>query len=325
MFETLCNMRKLLTILAVILSYGAVAQTNLYLNFPPKVGGNDLTLNTTVQDLNGTAFKVDNFMYYISNIHIYHDGGQDLDLSDTVILVRAEDHNIFMGAFNVTNIESIDFGVGVPQAINHLDISQYSEDNPLSWQSPSMHWGWTAGYKFMLCDGYGDDTGDGNPTTLFQLHDLGDQNYQYQSMSVVPTINPTNIQITINCNLDEWLWGADPGTVGVQHGDAGINASTMANVNSRNVFEIPGDAGVIDLEEGTVTFVNDGNDIVVNWKDVPGAAKYQFIDVNGRVVGSENITSGEGSVRFANQKSGSYFFYILAKDGTLINKIQVLK
>lgn len=319
-------MKKIITSTLLLFASFSISQTNLYLNFPPKVGGNDLMLNTVVNDLNGTAFKVDNFMYYISNIHIYHDGGQDLDLSDTVILVRAEDHNIFMGAFDVTNIEAIDFGVGVPQAINHADISQYSEDNPLSWQTPSMHWGWTSGYKFLLVDGWGDDSGNGDPTALFQLHDLGDANYKYVSLpTVVGTVNPTNITVTINCNLDEWIWGANPGTTGVQHGEIGINASTMTNVNTRTVFESPADAGVSEYTQGEIHFQVEAGNVLVTWKDVAGANAYQMIDSNGKIISTGSVNSTNGSTSFSNVKSGMYFFYMFAKDGTLLNKIQIVK
>jgi hypothetical protein len=318
-------MKNLIAGICVLLTTAVFGQTNLYLNLPPKVGGNDFYLNTTYQDLNGTAFEVDAFMYYISNIHIIHDGGQELDLSDTVIIVKPDEYNFFLGAYNVTSIESIDFGVGVPQELNHLDIAQWPTDHPLSWQSPSMHWGWTAGYKFMLCDGYGDGTGDGNPNELFQLHDLGDANYQYVSMAVIPTINPTNITVTINCNLDEWLWGADPGTVGVQHGTTGINASTMTNVSTRNVFEVPGDAGIKDIEEGEITFHSIGEDLMVNWSDVAGAEGLRLIDMSGKTISERSVTSGNGNETFSNINSGTYFFYMYSKDGTLLNKIQILK
>ena len=63
-------MNKFLQVLVVFASFNSMAQTNVYLSFPPKVGGNDLVLGDIVQDLNGVDMKIDDFNWYLSNIRI---------------------------------------------------------------------------------------------------------------------------------------------------------------------------------------------------------------------------------------------------------------
>ncbi len=300
------------------------SQTTLHLMFPPKIGGNDLVTGNVYQDLNGVSMSVDNFCYYISDIHIYHDGGQHLDLSDTVVLIKDNAFDIYMGVYNFTNVESIDFGVGVPQDVNHSDISLYDESDPLSWQSPSMHWGWTSGYKFMLCDGYGDGTGDGNPESLFQLHNLGDANYKNVSMPVVPTQYPSHTAVVINCNLDEWIFGANPGSTGVLHGTTGLNASTMNNVETRSVFEQGADASLSNLtKEGNVIFYSEGENLNFKWSNIAGAKSFKIIGANGSLI-SEGNTNGNGETSVMNVAKGSYFIFLLDENGNHLNSIKAL-
>jgi hypothetical protein len=320
-------MKNLLLLASLLFALFSKAQTDVNLYFPPKVDGNDLILNTNVQSLSGAEMSIDFFNYYISNVHIIHDGGQDLDLSDTVFIVTVADPILELGMLDVTNIESIDFGVGVPQSVNHEDISQYDESNPLSWQDPSMHWGWSSGYKFLLVNGYGDSNNDGTADELFQIHSLGDANYKNVSMTVIPTVGPTQTTIVINCNLDEWLHGFNPGNVGIHHGTTGVNASAMNNVDNRPVFTLPGNASLDKpLEtDGTITYSINNEFVTFNWNDIQNVAQFRLIDLSGKVINEGQATEFSGSYNAEIQRSGSYFFYLMDSNGSIIKQIQVIR
>lgn len=320
-------MKKIVSLLSIVFVLNVNAQLDIYLDFPPRVDGNYLTLNTDVVSLNGVAMNITYFNYYISNVHIIHDGGQNLNLSDTVFIVKTDAHTLFLGNLNVTNIESITFGVGVPQTPNHADISQYSLDNPLSWQDPSMHWGWSSGYKFMLCDGYGDSNNDGTPDALFQLHNLGDANYKNVSMAVIPTAFPTHTTIVVDCNLDQWLFGINPGTVGVSHGTTGVNATVMNNVDNRPVFTLPGNAGIQQATEtaGTLTYSINNESILFNWNEVEDVEAYKLMDISGKVIESGKASAFNGNLSTSLQTGGTYFFYLLAGNGSIVKHIQIVR
>jgi hypothetical protein len=116
---------------------------------------------------NGKTFKLDHFDYYVSNVQLTYDGGQTV-LIDSVFLVEPQSHTLLLGNFNLSQIEKINFMVGVPKPRNlqsgsqAIDISLYPENHPLSFQSPTMYWGWQFGYMHMIIGGYADDNGDGS-------------------------------------------------------------------------------------------------------------------------------------------------------------------
>jgi len=318
-------MNRLITFIFICFGFSSLAQNNLFLTFSPKNAGVDLALNTNIQNLSGIVMKIDDFNYYISNIHIIYDGGQDLDYSDTVLLVTASDHVFKLDEINVPNIEQINFSVGVPQDINHNDITLYPLDHYLSFQTPSMHWGWTSGYKFLLVDGWGDGTGDGNPESLFQLHNVGDANFKNVQLPVVATYTPTQTDIFINCNLDEWIYGVNPGSLGALHGETGLNASTMNNVNSRVVFEQPATAVVSELNKNsTLFFTNTETTLSVTWKDMTGIASYQLVDMSGKIIVKENNNSINDIISIENPKKGSYIFTTFDENGGILNTINVV-
>ena len=318
-------MTKLFTLLFIGFGFTSLAQNSLFLTFSPMNAGVDLVLNSNIQDLNGVVMKVEDFNYYISNIHVIYDGGQDLDYSDTVLLVTATANVFKLDEVDVPNIEQINFSVGVPQDINHLDISLYPLEHFLSWQTPSMHWGWTSGYKFLLVDAWGDGTGDGNPESVFQLHDLGDANFKNVQLPAVGTYSPTQTDIFINCNLDEWIYGTDPGSTGVLHGTSGLNATTMSNVNSRVVFEQPTTAGVTELNENsTLYFINAETTLTVTWKDMTGIASYQLIDMSGRTIVKENTSIINNTISIDNPTKGSYIFTAFDEKGGILKTINIV-
>lgn len=319
-------MKKILyTVLSFVVCSNAIAQSTLSLNFHPKSNGQDLFLNQIAQDINGNDMTISAFNYYISNIHVIYDGGQDLDLSDTILLVKTDAGSFDMGQYDVPNIEQVNFSVGVPQDINHLDITLYPTGHFLSFQSPSMHWGWTSGYKFLLVDGRADDNGDGTPTKLFQLHDVGDANFKNFQLPTVATYTPNQTLIHINCNLEQWLYGANINTLGVQHGSTGINATTMNNVNDRAVFESPLTAEIAELSKvGDLFFIKKDSYIEINWKDISGASSYKLVDLSGKVIASEKTVKNTGKYQTSNLPSGGYIFNISDENGVTLNSIKVI-
>jgi hypothetical protein len=320
-------MKLLSTLIIISSSLISFTQGNVYLSFKPKCTGNDLVLGATVQDLNGSSMKIDHFNYYISNIHIIYDGGQDMDFSDTILLVKADAHTFLLDNLNISNVEQINFSVGVPEAINHLDITQYPIGHFLSFQTPSMHWGWTSGYKLLLIDGYGDSNGDGIPENLFQLHNLGDNNFKNIQLPIVATYgNDSQLDIVVNCNLDEWIYGTYPGTIGVNHGSSGVNESTMNNVNNRRVFTAPSNASINDVSDvGEIYFVNQLDGVRVTWKEMSSIHSYEMIDVSGKTIAKSKDSNVNQTVLINNVSSGSYIFTTFNKAGKILNTINLVR
>lgn len=169
-------MKKIITsIFALLVVLATNAQTNVILNIEHLLKDKAFSYNQAATTNMGTNFSATRLQYYISNISIIHDGGTVTPATGVYILVDAANDVIKdLGQYNVTTIEGIKFSIGVNQPVNNQDPTQWPSNHPLSPQVPSMHWGWTAGYRFIAMEGKeGASLSNG-----FELHALGN-NYYY--------------------------------------------------------------------------------------------------------------------------------------------------
>lgn len=326
-------MKKIITSF-IALCFGAISfsQQNVFITLAPKVAGSDMTIGTDLTNLSGVTFNLEYFDYYLSNLHVIHDGGQDLDLSDTVFLIEPTNYVLYLGYLNVTNIEQINFGVGVPNNLNTqsgseaIDISSYPIGHPLSFQDPSMHWGWTSGYTHMIIGGQADSNTDGIPDAIFQLHNLGDNNYLPFQLPVIQTQSSINkIDVFVNCNVDVWLTNIPIETVGISHGTANENQLIMNNVLVRPVFTQSMNASILSNsnEIGTLTFSRENATLTISWKNMTNINNYALIDVSGKKMKTGAISDQNGNVIIDNLSEGIYQFIVYDENSTKLNSIKV--
>ncbi len=309
------------------------SQKNVFITLSPKVANTDLLIGADLMNLNGIVFNLDYFDYYLSGLHIIHDGGQDLDLSDTVFIVEPNNYVLYLGFLNVTNIEQMNFAVGVPPNLNTqdgvdaFDISAYPLGHPLSFQDPSMHWGWTSGYTHMIIGGQADSNTDGIADAIFQLHNLGDNNYLPFQLPVIQTQSSINkIDVFVNCNVDVWLTNIPIETVGISHGTTNENQLIMNNVLARPVFTQSMNASLLSNsnEIGTLTFSRENATLTISWKNIININHYELIDVSGKKVKTGAISDQVGNVVFDNFSEGIYQFIVYDENLTKLNSIKVL-
>jgi hypothetical protein len=321
-------MKNLFLFCVMLIVFKTVAQNNhVYVNIIPHVESNTFISGEILSDLNGISFDIDYFNYYLSNLHLIHDGGQDLDLSDTVFLVKMEDHLLDLGMQNVQSIEAIQFSIGVPDDLNHLDISTYHMEHPLGAQSPSMHWGWSAGYAFMIIGGSGDNTSDEILDVIYEIHCLGDDNFKNVSVNTTATqTSNEQLDVTLFCNVDQWIAGADPGNVGSVHSLNGIVTTVMNNVNDRDVFVSPENAEIQTLTktEGNLIVVNRPNEVEVNWSEIENGKFFNLVDVQGRVINTDLIQNKIGAIQFTDLSKGTYQFMVLNENGEQLNSVRFI-
>jgi hypothetical protein len=324
-------MKKILVLLIIGLSPVSRGQKNIFLTINPKVNGADLQLMTNFTNLDGTAFKLDHFDYYLSGIHLIHDGGQDLDLSNLIFLVEPENYVLYLGYIEVNQIEAIQFSVGIPPNLNTssgsdaVDISTYPSNHPLSFQEPSMYWGWTSGYMHMIVGGYADQNFDGEPDNLFELHNLGDANYRSVQLNINPTNTEVNqLDIYLNCNIENWIKDIAIESAGIVHGSSGLNMEIMKNIETEAVFTQSALAGVVELiiELGTLSHFRDQVFSKVIWKEMVGANQYNLINSEGRLIAQGKINFSNGEIVFDELPQGVYYFSIYDLNQNLLNSFQ---
>lgn len=320
-------MKKGLLIASVLIQFVSLSQTPFKLIFSPKVEGLDFELNQVVTDKNGKKMSIDHFDYYISHLHIIHDGGQDLNLADTVFLVEFDNYILDLGVLNVNQVESIQFGVGVPAELNHTDITAYPANHPLSFQDPSMQWGWSAGYMHMIVGGLSDGDNNQIPESYFEIHNLGDGNYYEIEVPVGEVLEQDNSKsINLDCNLDTWIGTTDLANNGIQHGENGVNFNVMKNVSMRPVFTADANANVEqkNVLSGKLYFTKNANSTSVKWSEVPDLFEYKLIDANGALIQQNKISGSSGEVSFFEIKTGVYFIEFYTKNNQLINKLKII-
>ncbi|MBM3185223.1 MAG: T9SS type A sorting domain-containing protein [Bacteroidetes bacterium] len=326
-------MKKLLVLHAIFLiTFFAQAQKNVFLDVAPMYQNTNLEMNVNYTAWNGKTFKLDHFDYYLTNVELTYDGGQTI-LIDSVFLVEPQNHTLLLGNFNISQIETIKFIVGVPKPLNTqagsqaIDISLYPENHPLSFQSPSMYWGWAAGYMHMIIGGFADDNGDGNLEAYFELHNLGNQN---QKLVEFPTIIQTNtssnqIDIFMNCQVDRWINNIPLSTVGVLHGETGNNATILNNVLTQDVFIQPANASIESLNTNSkIYFQNHGEGITVFWTEIKDLNQIRVFDLNGRSIKQIKTNMKNGSFQLDHLQNGYYLIQFYNENNRLIGSLNAV-
>ena len=296
-------MKKLILALFVMIGFGLQAQTDVYFNIEHFLGATPFAFNTTGSNNINQDFQVTRLEYYIAEIKLIHDGGTETVVPDFWLLVDASSPvNHLLGSFNVTNLEAIEFGIGVENAYNHLDPASYSVFHPLGPKSPSMHWGWSSGYRFLAMEG----KSGSNMSLTFEIHALGDLNYHYVSLPTAGVNTGSEININIDADYEMALKGISVSSGPLSHSETGISATALLNFNS-DVFAIGAgapnginnisSASVVNLypnpSTGTVNIDLDNN--------VSGNVEVVVLDVRGQVVLRKEVTGANNSnVTIAN-------------------------
>lgn len=326
-------MKKTILFILVFISVNQIfSQKNLFLKISPMFQNASLEMNTNYTSWDGKTIKFDHFDYYLSDIQIIHDGGQMI-LIDSVFLVEPQNHTLYLGVHNVSQIEEISFLIGVPKPLNTqagsqaIDISLYPENHPLSFQTPSMYWGWQAGYMHMILGGYADDNGDGNLEAYFEMHNLGNLN---QKLVTFPNIIQTNtssnqIDIFMNCQLDRWIHNISLSTVGISHGETGLNANILNNVLTEVVFIQPANASVENLKANSkIYFQNQNEGIIVFWSDITDLNQIRVFDLNGRSIKYIESKMKSGSFQLDHLQSGYYLIQFYNENNRLIGSLNAV-
>jgi hypothetical protein len=308
------------------------SQKNIFLEISPMFQNANLEMNTNYTSWDGKTIKFDHFDYYLSDVQIVHDGGQ-LILIDSVFLVEPQNHTLYLGGHNVNQIEQISFIVGVPKPLNTqsgssaIDISLYPENHPLSFQSPSMYWGWQAGYMHMIMGGFADDNGDGSLEAYFEMHNLGNLNQQFVEFPGVIQTNTSNNQIDIllNCQVDRWIHSITLSTVGILHGETGQNATILNNALTEEVFIQPANASIESLNTNSkIYFQNHSEGISIFWKEINDLNQIVVSDLNGRLINKINSNFESGNFQLNDLQNGYYLIQFYNENNRLIGSLNAV-
>jgi hypothetical protein len=320
-------MRILFLTLLLSTAISSWAQKNIFLNLTPLFGNQTFALNQTFIGNDGIAVQIQDFNYYLSDVKIFHDNGQQTNLPTSIWLVTPTQHSLYLGYLAVEQIDSINFTIGVPKRYNTQagalaqDISTYPETHPLSFQSPSMYWGWSFGYMHMITGGKADSNNDGVPNANFELHNLGNNNQQSVTLPTIHTTTGSQTDLFYNCHIDRWLNQMPLSSVGVLHGETGLNQSVMQNVNTQDVFTLSPAATIQENHNLFVSWKQNTSEVTIQGLHNLSIKNYQVFSNTGQKVLDHQVNTPSASVPLEQLQSGLYLIRTELNNG----KTQVIR
>ncbi|MCW7479768.1 MbnP family copper-binding protein [Leptospira kanakyensis] len=210
-------------------------QQPVNLNFEALVGGQSVTFNDTNLTVDGKTVKFKDFRYYISEVKLIRADGSTADVTldnefnwqnsgvalvDFETIKTSDTRNKVTGSVLSGNYSGIQFTVGVPDVLNHLDRTTASA--PLN--IGSMTWAWSSGYKhanieFSINNDAGYTQFHLGSTTCNAAPNYGCTKKYRASIQLSGEINPSNQKIVLD--VDKLLVGySSAGAVSCMPGTA---------------------------------------------------------------------------------------------------------
>jgi hypothetical protein len=330
-------MKRLSTLLLLLIAFsaGVFAQANnqVVCSFDHKAGANAMVLDQTVFTIwNNKKVKLTRAEFYISEVELHHPDGTMMPLTDQYILVNAlnptADYPV--GSWPIESAHGATLHLGVPQAVNHNDPAALPSSSPLSPQNPTMHWGWSAGYRFMAIEGMVDNNNDGVPETLFEFHNLGDA--LYKTVELTGQQDAANGVLHLHFVLDYIQLFKNMAMTGtlIQHGSAAINNTMMTNAATQNFIAMAAVSATQQVESNSLNIKampNPANAETILEYNLPatGAISMNLTNALGQTVRTFSDLSAAGNVRLetAALPEGIYQ-YSFYENGSLLARKQLI-
>jgi hypothetical protein len=297
------------------------AQKDVFLNIEPLFGTQPFALNQNFVGNDGIAVNIEHFNYYLSDIKLFHDNGLQTNFPTDIWLLTPEQHSLYLGNININQLDSINFTVGVPKRYNTQsgalaqDISTYPDSHALSFQSPSMYWGWAFGYMHMIIGGKADSNNDGVPNAYFEMHNLGNNNQQSVTLPSIQTNTGNQIDLNYTCNVDRWLNQMPLSSVGVLHGDTGLNQQILQNVNSQEVFALAANANTQENNPALFAIMQTDSEFTFSTKNNQTIKNYIVFSNSGQKICEVSSKDTKATIALEPLQSGIYLVTVETDNG----------
>ncbi|MEL6659484.1 MAG: MbnP family protein [Bacteroidota bacterium] len=290
------------------------AQTNVTLNIHHLLGEQNFRLYTLATNNLGNEFDFSRLEYYLAEISLIHDGGQETMIEDRYILVdgafaTSED----LGAFDITNLEAIRFHIGVDAARNYSDPATYDMDHPLAPQFPSMHWGWVSGYRFLAIEG----KSGANLGEVWQIHALLEENYHQTEVLIDRTAVDGQLTIDLDADYLRGLDNIDLDDGVISHGGFGDAKVAIENYrdyvftasdNITNTQDLVVADERFSITPNLITRGQSPQFLVENPQSI--TYEVQVTGANGQVLSGVQRIAVDEQVMMPNLQAGIYFLRI---------------
>ncbi|MBC7777017.1 MAG: T9SS type A sorting domain-containing protein [Phycisphaerae bacterium] len=311
-----------------VLTSTAFAQTNqVVFSFDHKAGADSMVLNQTVFSIwNNKKVLLTRAEFYISEVEIHHPDSTMVPLTDQYLLVDAKNPTaeFDLGAWPVETAHGVTLHLGVPQSANHNDPAGYPANHQLAPQNPTMHWGWSAGYRFMAIEGKVDNNGDGVPETVFEFHNLFDE--LYRSLELTGMKEAQNGVLHLHFVLDYAQLFKNMVMTGtlIQHGKFASNIAMMNNAATQNFVTMVGTSTTHEVESNSLNIKVSPNpansETMLEYTlSASGSLDLMLTNTLGQTVRNLSGISASGTVRLETASlSEGIYYYAFYKNGHLL-------
>jgi len=317
-----------LFVVASVLSAQTTNQVKI--SFEHKAGSGFMALGHAVFPIwNNKNVRINRAKFYISEIEIHHSDNGSTLLSDQYLLVDAGDPLVEfdLGAWPVDASQAITLHVGVPPSVNHLDPTTYPASHPLAPQNPTMHWGWAAGYRFLVIEGEVDNNNDGVPETIFEYHSVGDELYKAVELAGLKTAENGVLHLNFVLDYAKLFNNMTMSGNVIHHGATTMNVSMMNNSAEAGFITMPAVSANHDVSANSLNLSASPNpfsgETLIRY-ELPASGLLTLVVTNalGQPVHTFNNLPAIGSVRFekGNLPAGVYQYAFYENKGLLARK-----
>ncbi len=332
-------MKKIiLSALSLLLILGTLslnAQNNVSLEIVHALGTKAFAFGTESETPESVQFDLHRLEYYMSEITLVHDGGQEIIVPDVWVLANASESSLIdLGSLSIDELEGLRFSIGVDPEHNNLDPSTYDPSHPLAHKNPSMHWGWTAGYRFVAMEGNGGPQFD----QLFEIHALGNKNYFEVDIPITMSAENGDINPVIYGNYSNALAGINVSSGVISHGEVGEAVELLENFRDlvftttspidTTAEEEEEPNGISELASGFdfQLYPNpsvDGNTMLNTSSS--STLNITVFDLTGKQVYNAQLDGGNQALNISSLESGVYFVRVndLVTNEMMVKKLSV--
>jgi hypothetical protein len=289
----------------------AFAQTEVALRIDHKAGQAEVEADGSLMTPAGEEVEIDRLEYYLSMFTIVHDGGQETDIEGAYVLADAfvDEAHMLGQVSGVDNVEALKFYVGVDPDNNHADPVSWPAGHPLAPQVPSMHWGWSAGYRFIALEG-----GAGmNGLVAHEIHALGDDNHFPGEMQVMASVEDGVLLLDVEADVLGFYNQLSVESGLINHGEDG-EAIVACNNLAAHVFRMPGAASVepVTAAFGFDLTPRDGGADIQFYQALTAEAEVTLLDALGRPLQTVVLSAGTRRHSLRDVRQGAFLISIVS-------------
>jgi hypothetical protein len=293
------------------------AQQSIHLKINHKFDGAPLILNQQAQNNLGHTFTIGRVDYYISSISIQHDGGTMTAFPEVYIISKGTNEvDVNLGTADVNAIESITFSIGVDASVNNDDPALWPSGHPLSYQSPSMHWGWSSGYRFVAMEGQSGQSLNQD----YQLHGLWNDNYFSQTIPITGTQNGNELYINLDADYLEALRDINLSAGPINHGTNSNDLTMLQNFRDYVFSPASNVVGVSETSNLSAAVYPNPANSTFRILGLREQAHVAILDMTGRIIYNA-IVGAQDEIKAP--VAGTYLVTIITETGNYSQKLIV--